>query len=284
MAEIEKSKGEVSPPEPKSPEADITLGEIASSTDPNLVRDQISDGKLVPTSLAEAYRNSLDKAYPNVKLTPAGAHRVRQFVSNMRMGGSAGVLLVCSGDDCEFKAACPLHAEKVAPVGESCPLEAMVVMDTRQELASLVDLDTKNPVIRGYINELTQVAILVWRCQMKLAYDFHDVMQQVPACVTPEGIVHTKPEASPILETLDRLSARRSRLLKELTQTPESLWRREAAVGNKVEDSLSRGMAARKAQLQKATGILPNVVAPPAHVQLPGATPIPSEKSDSEKS
>lgn len=279
-------KDELDPKDPNAPEPTITLGEIALSTDPNTVRDQISDGILVPTSLAEAYRSSLDKAYPKLRLTPAGAHKVRQFVSNMRMGGSAGVLLICSGDDCEFKAACPLYSEKVAPVGETCPLEAMVVMDTRQELASMVDLDTKNPITRGYINELTQVAILMWRCQMKLAYDFHDIMQQVPAAVTPEGTVHTKPEASPILETLDRLSARRSRLLKELALTEEAKWRREAAIGSKGDDSLSRQMASRKALLQQAQGILPSAIAPPAHVQLPGMTPIPSEpkKPDTEKS
>ena len=258
----------------------VTIGEIASSTDPNTVRDQISDGQLVPMTLAEAYRNSLDKAYPNLKLTPEGAHRVRAFVQNMRNGGSAGVLLICSGDDCEFKAACPLYKEKAHPLGETCPLEAMVVMDTRNELASIVDLDTKNPITRGYINELTQVAILTWRCQMKLAYDFHDVMQQVPAAVTPEGTVHTKPEASPILETLDRLSARRSRLLKELAMTPEAQWRREAAIGDKSGDSLSRSMAARKAQLQQVQGILPNAIAPPAHVSLPGATSISPGTSD----
>jgi hypothetical protein len=272
------------PVDPKAPVPSITLGDIASSTDPNSVQEQISDGTLVPVTLAQAYRNSIDKAYPNLKLTPEGARRVRSFVSNMRMGGSAGVILICASDDnCEFKAACPLYKEKAHPVGEPCPLEAMIVMDTRQELASMVDLDTKNPITRGYINELTQVAVLSWRCQMKLAYDYHDVMQQVPACVTPEGTVHTKPEASPIMEILNQLSIRRSRLLKELAQTEEAKWRREAAIGDKTGDSLSRSMAARKAALQGVQGILPNAIAPPAHVSLPGAT-IPSEKSDSELS
>jgi len=266
--------------DPKAPS--ISLGDIANSTDPSALQDQVADGSLVPTTLAEAYRNSLDKAYPNLKLTPEGANKVRRFVQNMRLGGSAGVLLICAGESCEFKAACPLFAEKVHPQGQTCPLEAMVVMDTRQELAGIVDLDTKNPIIRGYINELTQVAILMWRCQMKLAYDYHDIMQQVPALVTPEGIVHTKPEASPIIETMDRLSARRSRILKELALTEESKWRREAAIGDKTGDSLSRSMAARKTQLQGIQGILPNAIAPPAHVQLPGSTSISSGNQNPE--
>lgn len=254
----------------QAPVPSITLGEVASATDPTHVQEKIEDGSLVPTTLAEAYRQSIDRAYPNIKLTPEGAKRVRTFVGNMRMGGSAGVLLICAGDACEFKAACPLYKEKAHPLGETCPLEAMVVMDTRQELASIVDLDTRNPITRGYINELTQIAMMMWRCQMKLAYDFHDIMQQVPAAVTPEGTVHTKPEASPVLDIMNQLSIRRSRLLKELAMTEEAKWRREAAVGDKTGDSLSRTLAARKQALQKAQGILPSAVAVPAHVQLPG--------------
>ena len=260
-------------------EPNVSFGDIAASTDPNEVQTQITDGSLQPTTLKQAFRMSLDKAYPNLKLTSEGAARVRTFVTNMRAGGSAGVVMICAGDNCEFKSACPLYKEKAAPVGEPCPLEATIIRDTRQELATLADLDTRNPIIRSYINELTSIAVIIWRCQMKMAYDYHDVMQQVPACVTPEGTVHTKPEASPILETLNQLSNRRSRLLKELAMTPEAKWRKEAAVGDKSGDSLSRSMAAKKAALQNAQkGILTTVIAPPAHVQLPGAVkPIQSD-------
>lgn len=265
------------------PEPDVSIGEIAAATDPQAVQSNADSGSLVPVTLAEAYRNSLDKAYPNLKLGPEGAKRVKAFISSMRMGGASGVLLVCTGDQCEFRYACPLYAEKAHPEGQPCPLEAMVVMDTRQELASIVDIDTRNPITRGYIGELVQIATLMWRCQMKLAFDFHDIMQEVPACVTPEGTVHTKPEISPIIEALDKLSTRRSRLLKELAMTEEAKWRREAAVGSKDKDSLSRAMAARKDAIQKAQGILPTVIAPPAHVQLPGSTvPISVESTESD--
>lgn len=253
-------------------ESTVKLSEITSETDPALIHSQVSSKDLVPMTLAEAYRSTIDKAYPDLKLTVSGAKKVKAFIQNMRLGGSSGVLLICAGDRCEFNVACPLYQEKVHPLDQPCPLEAIVVMDTRAELSSLVDLDTRNPIIRGYISELTQIATLMWRCQMKLAYDHHDVIQQVPAVVTPEGTVHTKSEASPLLEVLDRLSSRRSRILKELALTEESRWRREAALGQKSEDSLSRVQAARKAAIQNAQGILPTAIAPPAHVQLPGVT------------
>lgn len=273
-----------------SPDTDLTiseeqptvkLSEITSETDPEVIHRQALDRDLVPMTLAEAYRSTIDKAYPDLKLTVAGAKKVKAFITNMRMGGASGVLLICAGDRCEFNVACPLYQEKAHPVDQPCPLEAMVVMDTRAELSSLVDLDTRNPIIRGYIAELVQIATLMWRCQMKLAYDHHDVIQQVPAVVTPEGTVHTKSESAPLLEVLDRLSGRRSRILKELALTEESRWRREAALGAKSEDSLSRTQAARKAALQTAQGILPTAIAPPAHVQLPGVSKsIPSEEGE----
>lgn len=254
------------------PEPTVKLSEITSETDPALAHALASSSALAPMSLAEAYRSTIEKAYPDLKLTVAGAKKVKAFVQNMRMGGASGVLLICAGDRCEFNVACPLYQEKAHPVDQPCPLEAMVVMDTRAELSSLVDLDTRNPVVRGYVSELVQIATLMWRCQMKLAYDHHDVIQQVPAVVTPEGTVHTKSESAPLLDVLDRLSNRRSRILKELALTEEARWRREAALGAKSEDSLSRTQAARKAALQSAQGILPTAIAPPAHVQLPGVT------------
>ena len=248
----------------------IKLSQITSETDPATIHEVASDKDIAGTSLAEAYRDTIDKAYPELKLSVAGAKKVKSFIQNMRLGGASGVVLVCAGDRCEFNVACPLYQEKAHPLEQPCPLEAIVIMDTRAELSSLVELDTRNPIIRGYISELTNIATLMWRCQMKLAYDHHDVIQQVPTIVTPEGTVHTKSEASPILEILDRLSNRRSRILKELALTEESRWRREAALGQKSEDSLSRTQAARKAAIQGMQGILPSAMIPPSHVTLPG--------------
>lgn len=271
---------ENTPVEVEAPE--VTLGEIADETDPDRVEPTEA-----PVSLAEAYRNSLDTRYPALKLTPSGARRVKEFVRNMRMGGPTGVLLQCTGEYCEYRSACPLYAEKAHPEGDACPLEAMVIMDTRQQLGKIVDLGVENPIIQRYINELCHIAQMEWRCQMKLAFDYHDVVQAVPAAVTPEGTVHTRPEASPLLDALDKLSSRRSRLLKELAQTEEAKWRREAALGEKGKDSLARQQAARRAAIQGKQGILPKAIPPPEHVQLPSGdtkspTPSPDVQSDAE--
>ena len=256
--------------EPKTPEASkmVTLGEVVSTTDPSFIENEINSGAATPSTIPEAVQRQLDLVYPNLKLDLNAAKRVRQFIRNMRSGGSCGVILICAGEKCEYSAACPLFKEKVAPVGDSCPLEAMVIMDTRNDLSQILDLDQiKNPITRSYIAELTQIAVLMWRCQMKMAYDYHDIMQLVPAAVTPEGTVHTKPEMSPLIEVLDKLSARRSRLLKELAQTEEAKWRREAALGDKSKESLSRSLADRKKIIQGVQKF-PDVIEPPSHVKL----------------
>lgn len=238
---------------------EITLGDIASAADPDKLDESLP--------VEDAYKQSLDKLYPGLTLTGDGAKRVGDFVKNLRAGGPTGVVLICANENCQFREACPLYAEKKAPQGFPCPLEGMVILYTREELAKIVDIDSEDPVTKRYIRELTHIATIEWRCQMHLAFEFHDILQSVPAAVSADGRVHFKVEANPIIDLLERLSKQRSRLLKELAITEEAKWRREAALGDRKKDSLSRIQAANKAAIQSAQGILPSVIEPPKHVK-----------------
>lgn len=255
-------------PEPKPSDTTQELIRLGDAFDnaPQVPDDLASLGQ-IPVSPQEAFRNTFNQTYPDIKLTPDQAREVKEFVTNLRLGGPAGVILICADNNCQYREACPLFKIGQAPKDKPCPLEATVIMSVREQLSNIISLDSKDPIIRNHINEICQIAALEWRCQMKLAFDFHDVMQQVPAAIDPQGGVHTKPEMSPVVLLINELSQRRSRLLKEITQTPEAKWRRQAALKEKEQDSLSRKQAAQRRILQEAQGILPSVVEPPKHVQ-----------------
>lgn len=256
-----------------------TLGDVISqSLEEPLEQD--NPDSLVPVEgpgdTTSLYRKMLDDEYPTISLNHDQAKKVGKFISNLRAGGPAGIPLVCQGPECPFNQACPLYATKLskvmiirdergqekktqatlAPLGQSCPLEASYVMDTRDKLIGSLynEIDANDIIKKSYINELSSIAMMEWRCQMKLASEHPDVTQSVPGAVTPDGRVLWKMEVSPIIDLLERLSTRKSRLLNELVATPKEKYKKEHAVGKTGDDSLSRVQAAKKAELTSRIG------------------------------
>jgi hypothetical protein len=270
----------------KDNEEEYTLGQALSEAPEEDLRDLMAQ---VPQTLSEAFRRAIDERYEGLVLTKPEKKRVQGFMKGLRLGGSAGLPLICTGDYCDFRNACPLYEMKVgppkdtgkvdkggnpiffqvrkAPVGQPCPLEQSAVMHMRLMLSGYLRDEEMlaHPVIKTHINELCQIAALEWRCNMKLAYDFHGVTQEVPAAVSPQGEVYTRKEVSPVAELLERLSARRSRLLKELVMTPEAEYKKMAALKQTKDDSLSRRNAEVMAKLQAAEA--PAVKELPEHVK-----------------
>lgn len=262
-----------------------TIAELASeAVEGSSAVDQLTEGS-EPLTYAEAFRKALDEKY-NVTLTQEEKKEVQSFMTGLRLGGPAGVGLICAGDQCDFKNACPLYQipngspvqttqvgsdgnpiivqPTKAPVGEPCPLEAAAIMETRLELSQMVELDTQNAVVRRYISEICQISALEWRANMKLAWDFHGVTQQVPAAVSPQGEVFMRAEISPAIELLEKLSTRRSRLLKELVIHPEAQYKKRVALKQSDGDSLSRAQAEKMSRLKEAK--VPSTMKIPEHV------------------
>lgn len=248
------------------------------------------------------FKSALDSRYPDLKLSKEQAGRVREFVGQMRLGGAGGIRLICAGDNCEYRAACPLWQTKdgppvqvpdpddptgqqtvpyqptKAPVGEPCPLEATVAMDTRLQMSAHSAVDTSNPVHRAYVNELVLLAALEWRVNMLLAFDLHSVTQEVPAAISPSGDVYTKREMNQLIEVLGRINDRRSKIMRELTVSPESEYKRRVAEGEKEGESQARSQAATMEKIreaERAPAALPvpeHVTSDPAYRRLTGST------------
>ena len=276
-------------------EREYTLGEVVSES----TLGNTHPGALVPTTgpktMAEIFRNSLDEEYPEIIMTETDAKRIGSFIANIRQGGSSGVRLVCAGDRCDYCGACELFRTKVgeptsvrdpqtgrvhiqqetlAPAGKTCPLEAVVVMETRSKYQhEFEDVDCDEAVKQQYISDLCQIAMLEWRCNMLLGFDHHGVTQTVPGAVTSDGKVVWKQELSPIIEMLDKLSTRRSRLFHELVKSPRERYKKEHAVGRTGGDSLSRAMAAKREKLRSATqGKDIDALPVPEGYELPGGS------------
>ena len=283
-----------------------SLGDVISATEPirgdgatglsdGTIGPEVTSSALLPISTGtpgDMLKQMFDETYTGVVLDQADALRVAKSIHSLRRGGSSGVRLVCAGDNCEFREGCELWKTKLgapttvrdpktgqnavqqataAPEGQGCPLEEIVVQDARTRYATEFQdlLNTADPkVTEGYINDLCQIEMLTWRCNMVMSFDYANPLIQTPGAVTSDGRVMWTPAANPVLELLERLQQRKTRILNDLVKTPREKYKKEHAVGNQGDDSLGRQQAARKAALKEITGsTLPDQMELPEHVR-----------------
>jgi hypothetical protein len=280
---------------------EFSLGDIINATEP-LKGDgattpvpEVTSSDLLPVikgSTGDLVKRLFDEEYSDIALERDDAKRVAKSIHSLRRGGSAGIRLVCKGDNCEFRDGCELWKTKLGPItsvkdpqtgqivqeqptaapkGKPCPLEEIIVQDARTRYATefydLLGEGSDPKVIEGYINDLCQIEMLTWRCAMVMAYDYANPLIQTPGAVTSDGRVMWTPAANPILELQERLQQRKTRILNDLVKTPREKYKKENAVGNKGDDSLGRQQAAKKAKLKELTGEkLPDQMEIPDHV------------------
>lgn len=258
------------------------------------------------SALTEIFENEFNDEFEEITLTTEEAENVRKYLTRLRRGGMSAIGLLCAGDNCDYRHACPLWLTKdgapqqvpdpdspgchimvqmtKAPVGRPCPIEASVVADTYVQYISHSIIDPSNPVHNAYIHELCQLASREWRINMLLAFDHHGMTQKVPAAVSPTGEVYTKQEKNVLLDGLQQISDRRSRILKELTISPEAEYKRRLAEGDDSE-SISRKAAARRERLREIEQGSRNLQVP-EHVKGDAAffEPTNTEKEDERES
>ena len=290
--------GVVTPEDLQKDQERYSLGDIVSATETTQVdgAHQLPEGnELLPVVAGNSndlLKRMFNEEYQDVSLSRTDATRIAKSFHSLRRGGSAGIRLICAGDNCEFKDACelwktktgpPIHIKDpqtgqvvieqatAAPEGKPCPLEEVIVQDSRARYSLEFQdlLNNADPkVIEGYINDLIQIETMVWRCSMCMAFDYANPIIQSPGAVTSDGRVIWKPEANPILEIQERLQQRKTRILNDLVKTPREKYKKEHAVGIQGDDSLGRSQAARKAALKQATGkSLPDQMGIPEHVK-----------------
>ena len=281
-----------------------SLGDIILATEPvkgdgvnGLPEPSNKDGSLalLPISTGspgDMLKRLFDDEYKTIHLDRDDALRVAKSVHSLRRGGSAGQRLICAADNCEVNSDCELYKIKTgpavsvkdpqtgqvssyqptaAPQGQPCPLEEIIVQDARSRYAIefsdlLHEADPK--VVEGYINDLCQIEMMVWRCNMVMSFDYANPLIQTPGAVTSDGRIVWKPEANPILEIQERLQQRKTRILNDLVKTPREKYKKEHAVGSQGDDSLGRAQAAKRAALKAAAGkSLPDKMDIPDHVK-----------------
>jgi len=270
-----------------------TLGDVFGHSS-----DFLSKSKGTPEDVV---KNIFDEVYPDLELTHDQAKNLGRVVFNLKHGGSAGVGLICKGDECQLRHACVLWNEKtdegieikdrvtgktllkqstLAPKDKPCPLEAMVIANARDRyIEEFKDIRVAEIVLEGYINDLCQIAMLEWRCLMLLSKDHHGVLTKVPGAVTADGNVIYKKELSPVVDYLDRLTSRKTKILTDLVKTPREIYKKQQALGKKETDSASQVYARLRKELERKHGTdLPGAMRAPTDAEIQKKLEMPEDE------
>jgi hypothetical protein len=199
--------------------------------------------ELEPIDAKTAFYNQFKELFEDdilpVEWDDSKKARAHELTTNSRLNTArvASIPMVCRGSACPSHKVCPLYAEDLAPLGESCPIEAKMIGMLMLGLMEELNVDPSSIIEVGMVRDLVDQEIQQLRKQNLLAQD--DVIQENVIGVSESGEPIMKKELHLAVSWEDKIHKRKGALLKQLLATRES----RVAAGAKVLDQ-AKNMAA----------------------------------------
>ncbi len=218
-------------------------------------------------------------------LTRPEAIKLQKYMLGLSTGSAALLPLVCSGPRCPMSDTCVflLEMPDEVPIGKPCPIELELIKHKKMRYIDEYSIDMDSPTELSFINELVVIEIQEMRNAASLA------KERDASLVSMEVIGHDKEgeevmarRISPFLETQEKLSTMKARIVKRMVGDRESKWRRDVGLGQKSEDSAAESwseLATEVAEMKKRAEALEQKTFAGAAAQ---AIPVPSKKVDDE--
>lgn len=227
----------------------VTFGGIART----------ESGKLTRSNYFRFLNHNLDD-YTDLEFTPEQARSVHAHMLKLSTGASAMTPMYCGGEICPFKERCIFWQMEKAPIGKQCLVEIELMRQWTVDFMEEFDVDPSVATEVAYANELAELAILERRLNMNLAKPSNAelVIDQVVG-VDRDGDPMIQKQISPFMELKDKLSSRRSRIIKLMVGDRQEKYKMEAALKMKIETDPSAQMASMRTKLESLVRELNNI-------------------------
>lgn len=219
--------------------------------------------------------------YSDITYTEEEALRIKQHMLHLSTGATAAIPLICPGEViCPFARKCPLVLEThnrrkvdptaptLVPVGRTCPVESDLLnlwttfyIEEYAVLDSTTTTETPNTPSTSLgssftelqmCRELAEIDLLLWRVNNSLSKSSEaTLIQDDIVAIDKEGNVLKKRSISALFEVKEKLSNRKSRLVKLMVGDRQEKYKRDSALKTRdLQDSSSR-TSELKSQLNK---------------------------------
>jgi len=208
------------------------------------------DGKLTRSNYFRFLRNDLDD-YQDLEFTPAQAQSIHNHLLKMSTGSTAMTPMYCGGALCPFQDRCIFSSMGKAPIGRQCLVEVELMKQWVVDYMIEFDVDPANFTEVAYANELAEIMILERRLNMNLAKaENAELVTDAVMGVDREGDPIIQKQISPFMELKDKLSNRRSKIIKLMVGDRQEKYKKEAALKVKLGADPSDKMASMRTRLE----------------------------------
>lgn len=243
-------------------EIDSLITDIESSDQPadlmpsipasnNLVSEEFYRGKLFPM-----IKNYLPE---EMQLTKDEQQTLVKGVQRKLTGLTASMPIKCYGDQCPFKNECPLHKIGKAPVGQSCPIEAMVLDLYTKRYIDEFEVESDNFSEVTTMTMLAATHIMEMRGFMAIGKDEEGqspdgIIKNVVGYTADEDPI-TQYQEHPGYLIIERAWRWRSKLLESLGATRKDKLKFNTDEDDNLVRSLSEANASLRSKIDKLTTI-----------------------------
>lgn len=221
-----------------------------------------ASGKLTKSNFFRFLNHSLDD-YSDIQMTPDEARRIHSHLQKLSTGATAMVPMHCGGDRCPTKDRCPLYAIKKHPLGKICLIENQLLTEWIMRYIEEYDVDPNNFTEITMVNELADLQILEMRINTNLSKPENSALiinQSVG--VDRDGDPIFQQVISPLMELKERISSRRTRIVKLMVGDRQEKYKKESALKVRLDNDPSSQMSAMRSKLDSLKRELDNYSAP----------------------
>ena len=207
-------------------------------------------GKLTRSNYFRFLEHNLDD-YSDIEFTPEQAQRVHNHLLKMSTGAAAMTPMYCGGEICPFKDRCVLFEMGKAPLGKQCLIELELMRQWTIDFMEEFDVEPSVATEVCYANELAELAILERWVNMNLARATNAelVIDQIVG-VDRDGDPIIQKQISPFMEIKEKISNRRSKIIKLMVGDRQEKYKMEAALKMKIEDDPSSKMSSMRTKIE----------------------------------
>jgi len=213
----------------------------------------MNDGQLARHKFFQSIAADFDD-YSDIAFTPEEARRVKGHLAVFKTGASAALPRICQGESCSLAAAgrCIIWDQGNAPLLRSCLIESNLLRDWRMQHFDEYGVDINNPSEVRFINELAEIELKIWRINNALAGPEHaDLLIDNPVGVDSEGQPILQKQITPLMDLLDKLNGRKSKVIKSMVGDREGKWKKQAGLKEKDETDPAQAQAELRKLLEK---------------------------------
>jgi len=178
---------------------------------------------------------------------------IKKHFAHLKTGMFSMVPIKCGGEDvCPFSERCPYVAMKKAPIGDPCPIEKDIAINSTKGYLQEYNIDPiENYSQYKMILMLSRLDVYEMRTVMQLGKtEGATLLQENAIGIGTDGTIAYQTVVNKSFEVLDIIDNKRLRILKLLVGTPQEKYKKDAALkqGNDVPDG-----AIQLAKLKAAT-------------------------------